>query len=162
MRNKIFIVFSLIATIFGVCAAGNNDTAPQLTEMQLTAICWKESSNGTDKRNGDNGNARGPYQIWRGYHKDSLQHTPTIGGTYEDCSDRAYSEKIVQSYMRRYAPKNASFREMCMIHNGGPNILKKKNGNEKERAAYARAMKYADIVERNLKSLTEGKTPKNE
>lgn len=32
-----------------------------------------------------------------------LEFDPTIGGKYEDCFDRQYSERVVVAYMKRYA-----------------------------------------------------------
>jgi hypothetical protein len=70
---------------------------------------------------GDGGRAIGPYQIWREYWKDAVQHDKTIGGRYEDCMDKAYSERIIRAYWSRYAPKDATIEQLARIHNGGPN-----------------------------------------
>ena len=80
---------------------------------------------------GDNGNAIGPYQIWRSYWKDAVQFDKSIGGKYEDCFNREYSEKIVNAYMDRYAierrlGRTVTMEDIARIHNGGPNGYRKK------------------------------------
>lgn len=74
--------------------------------------------------------AIGPYQIWKIYWKDALEFDPTIGGKYEDCFDRQYSERVVIAYMKRYATekrlgRTPRYEDMARIHNGGPNGHKK-------------------------------------
>jgi len=69
---------------------------------------------------GDDGKAIGPYQIWREYWHDAVEFDKTIGGKYEDCMNKAYSEKIVRAYWKRYAPKGATIEQLARIHNGGP------------------------------------------
>jgi len=96
----------------------------------LDAIRIVESG-GNDNAVGDGGNAIGPYQIWKNYWKDAVEHEPSIGGKYEDCFDQKYAEKIVNAYMDRYAiPRRLghepTFEDIARIHNGGPNGHKKK------------------------------------
>lgn len=96
----------------------------------LDAIRIVESG-GNDNAVGDGGNAIGPYQIWRNYWKDAVDHDPSIGGKYEDCFDQKYAEKIVNAYMDRYAiPRrlghDPTFEDIARIHNGGPNGHRKK------------------------------------
>jgi len=69
---------------------------------------------------GDDGKAIGPYQIWREYWHDAVEFDKTIGGKYEDCMNKAYAEKIVRAYWKRYAPKGATIEQLARIHNGGP------------------------------------------
>jgi hypothetical protein len=69
---------------------------------------------------GDEGKAIGPYQIWRAYWQDAVEFDKTIGGKYEDCMNKAYAEKIVRAYWKRYAPKGATTEQLARIHNGGP------------------------------------------
>lgn len=155
MAKTFLIVIVALFSVFMV-AANKREYAREWTAREYLAVCYKESNNGADKRDGDNGKAIGPYQIWQVYWTDAVQFDSTIGGTYEDCRKREYAEKIIRAYMKRYAPANASFRDMVMIHNGGPTILKRKNSD-----AYKRASKYADIVMRNLASIERGETPTN-
>ena len=75
---------------------------------------------------GDNGNAIGPYQIWRIYHTDS--GLPT----YSKClNNKSYSERVISAYMMRYASAEwtralsgkatrADCEKVARIHNGGP------------------------------------------
>lgn len=73
---------------------------------------------------GDRGAALGPLQIHRDYWRDSR-----IPGNYSDCSDLAYSVRVVSAYLMRYAPnawQSGNLRELAFIHNGGPNALKAK------------------------------------
>ena len=96
----------------------------------MDAIC-KVESNCNPSAVGDNGNAIGPYQIWYVYWKDAVEYDKSIGGKYEDCYNKEYSEKIVRAYWKRYANKKRLGREVtdedrARIHNGGPNGYKKK------------------------------------
>jgi hypothetical protein len=69
---------------------------------------------------GDGGKAIGPYQIWKAYWQDAVEFDKTIGGEYKDCMNKAYAEKIVRAYWKRYAPKGATIEQLARIHNGGP------------------------------------------
>ena len=69
---------------------------------------------------GDEGKAIGPYQIWKAYWQDAVEWDKTIGGKYQDCMNKAYAEKIVRAYWKRYAPKGATIEQLARIHNGGP------------------------------------------
>lgn len=85
----------------------------------LDAMYTVESKRGKELV-GDGGRAIGPYQIWREYWQDAVQFDPSIGGSYKDCMDKAYAEKIVRAYWARYAPKGATLEQLARIHNGGP------------------------------------------
>jgi hypothetical protein len=85
----------------------------------LDAMYTVESKRGKELV-GDGGRAIGPYQIWREYWQDAVEWDKTIGGSYKDCMDKAYSEKIVRAYWARYAPKGATVEQLARIHNGGP------------------------------------------
>ena len=91
----------------------------------LRAIRIVESNNNPSAV-GDNGNAIGVYQIWKSYWIDAR-----LSGTYHDCYDPDYADRVVRSYMKRYATKRRLGREptqedIARIHNGGPNGYKKK------------------------------------
>jgi len=93
----------------------------------LDAIC-KVESNCNPSAVGDNGNAIGAYQIWKSYWKDAIEHDPSIGGVYEDCLNKTYSEKIVRAYMDRYATERRLGRpvtdeDRARMHNGGPRAV---------------------------------------
>ena len=85
----------------------------------LDAMYTVESNRGKNLV-GDNGKAIGPYQIWKAYWQDAVEFDKTIGGEYEDCMNKAYAEKIVRAYWKRYAPKGATIEQLARIHNGGP------------------------------------------
>ena len=113
----------LILTVF-LCVSycyAVEDTSDRL----LQAICKVESNCNNDAV-GDGGKAIGPYQIWYVYWKDAVEHDPSIGGSYRDCLNKGYSEKIVRAYMDRYANERRLRRpvtdqDRARIHNGGPN-----------------------------------------
>ena len=95
----------------------------------LDAICQVES-NCDSTAVGDNGNAIGAYQIWYAYWYDAVEYDPSIGGKYEDCYNKDYSEKIINAYWKRYANEKRLGRKVtdedrARIHNGGPNGYKK-------------------------------------
>lgn len=92
----------------------------------LLAAIRQVESGGNDRAVGDNGKAIGPYQIHEVYWRDAVDFDKNIGGTYKDCYDPAYAEKIVRAYMRRYAPKNSSDEVFARIHNGGPKGAERK------------------------------------
>ena len=86
-------------------------------------------SNNNPAAVGDGGRAIGIYQVWRIYHTDAIEYTPSIGGEYRDCFCPEYAEKVVRSYMRRYCNKRRlgrepTVRDFCIMHNGGPNAHK--------------------------------------
>ena len=83
-------------------------------------------SGGDPKAVGDGGKAIGIYQIHRAYWQDAVAHDPSIGGSYRDCYDPTYAERVVRAYLDRYAPKNATIEQLARIHNGGPQGHKKK------------------------------------
>lgn len=120
---KTAIVSSLI-----FCNSAWALTDKELNDV-LTAIRTVESSNNPSAI-GDNGNAIGVYQIWKSYWKDARQ-TSSIGGVYHDCFDPDYADRIVRSYMKRYATekrlgRDVTQEDIARIHNGGPNGHKKK------------------------------------
>ena len=94
--------------------------AQQICPPEFLAAIRQVESHGNDKAVGDGGKAIGPYQIWRVYWQDATEFDKTIGGSYNDCYNPAYAEKVVRAYMARYAPKGASLEVMARIHNGGP------------------------------------------
>lgn len=87
-------------------------------ERLLEAIKQVESK-GNPNAVGDNGKAIGPFQIWRSYWQDAVEHDKSIGGRYEDCKNEQYAKRIVLAYWDRYAPPNATDEQLARIHNGG-------------------------------------------
>ena len=107
--------------MFGVILASLLFLVPptvDTTEL-LDAMYTVESGRGKNLV-GDGGKAIGPYQIWREYWQDAVEHDKSIGGEYKDCMDKAYAEKIIRAYWARYAPKGATLEQLARIHNGGP------------------------------------------
>ena len=53
-----------------------------------------------------------------------------LDGDYRNCYDRKYAERIVRSYMKRYATekrlgRTVNMQDIARIHNGGPNGYRK-------------------------------------
>ena len=105
----------------GHCAKQANAQADHATILR--AIRLVESGGRDEPPDGDGGLAIGPYQIHRAYWQDAIGVAPGIGGSYDDCRDRAYAERIVEAYMRRWAPDAWAAHDaevIARIHNGGP------------------------------------------
>ena len=89
----------------------------------LHAIRMVETGDRPDPPDGDGGLAIGPYQIHEVYWRDALASEPSIGGTYQDCRDRAYAERVIRAYMLRHAPDawaSGDAEIIARTHNGGP------------------------------------------
>lgn len=112
MKKKIAIIIAALLILVPRVWAG-------VDEKFLAAVRQVESS-GKDNLVGDNGAAIGPYQIHKAYWKDAVEFDKSIGGKYEDCFNHEYAKKVVKAYLRRYAPKDASYETLARIHNGGP------------------------------------------
>ena len=91
---------------------------------------------------GDGGKALGPYQIWVPYHTDAAERYEPMDywplNNYQKCSGKEYSEKVIDSYMNRYAEMpwhrlmtgQATLKDVetvARIHNGGPKGAKKES-----------------------------------
>ena len=126
----------MIAALIATAALAVPPVVP--TDRLLDAMYTVESGRGKHLI-GDGGKAIGPYQIWYSYWRDAVEYDPSIGGSYRDCMDKAYSERIVWAYWCRYAPKKATIEQLARIHNGGgprghlnPNTIKYWNKIKKE------------------------------
>ncbi|MGK0157129.1 MAG: hypothetical protein ACI9SE_004105 [Neolewinella sp.] len=98
----------------------------------LDAIRFVESSNNDNVRDGDDGDAIGPYQIHQAYWFDANEFDESLGGTYQQCRKRNYAERVIDAYMRRYVKAEwaAGHGEtVAKVHNGGPRGHKK-NGTK--------------------------------
>lgn len=103
--------------------AGGTDTRRWSREEILDAIRFVESSGRDAPPDGDGGQAIGPYQIHRVYWQDAVAFRPELGGDYQDCRRRAYAERVIDAYMRRYAAaawSNGHAETIARTHNGGP------------------------------------------
>lgn len=130
-------MLGVIFSMFMICVSPTVDTISLLDAMYTV-----ESSRGKTLV-GDDGKAIGPYQIWQEYWQDAVEFDKTIGGSYKDCMDKAYSEKIIGAYWKRYAPKDATLEQLARIHNGGCGILSKEHSTkEKDRKAWDNTTKY--------------------
>lgn len=112
------LFFSLLISISANAAVPEN---------LLKAIHQVETSGRLGAIIGDNGKALGPFQIHKAYWIDATQFDKSIKGSYSDCADYAYSVKIVNAYMSRYAGKHIAsnnFEAIARIHNGGLNGYK--------------------------------------
>lgn len=119
-------------------------------DLILPALAKVESSNNPNAV-GDGGKAIGIYQIHWAYWKDATDHDKSIGGSYRDCFDPVYAEKIVRAYLARYAPKNATLEQLARIHNGGGMILKKQHSTkEKDKKAWKNTTAYWNKVKKEL------------
>ena len=119
-------------------------------DLILPALATVESSNNPNAV-GDKGKAIGIYQIHWAYWKDATDHDKSIGGSYRDCFDPVYAERIVRAYLARYAPKGATLEQLARIHNGGGGILKKQHSTkEKDKKAWANTTAYWNKVKKEL------------
>lgn len=87
----------------------------------------------------------GPYQISYAYWLDS-----GVPGSWEDCIDYKYSERVMIAYWQRYARdalESKDFQTLARIHHGGP------NGHKKQSTAF-----YWLLVKQNLKHLNRNIT----
>ena len=143
--NRTRLVFlSMVGILMLILAIVPTASAePDLSDL-LTAIRQVESR-GNDKAVGDGGKAIGPYQIHKAYWQDAVDFDKSIGGSYNDCFDPVYAEKVVRAYLKRYAPKNATLEQMARIHNGGPKILKRQGTK-----AWDNTTKYWQKVKKEL------------
>ena len=107
-------------------------TAYALTEsetVRLLAALKQVESGGDCAAVGDwdcgTPTAIGCFQIHYVYWADAVEYDKTIGGEWNDCFNEAYAERVVRAYMKRYATKDATMKDMARIHNGGPRGHKK-------------------------------------
>jgi hypothetical protein len=67
----------------------------------------------------------GPYQITYAYWLDAKRFDKTIGGSYKECGQKEYSERIVTAYLNCYAPnacRNKNYEVLARTHNNGPRV----------------------------------------
>lgn len=98
----------------------------------LNAMFIVESSSGKNLV-GDNGDSIGPYQIQKAYWQDATEFSK-IGGTYQDCMNKEYSEKIIVAYAKRYEKKafqDMNYEVLAKLHNGGPSWRRYKSDTQK-------------------------------
>ena len=126
-QNRSICFFAILLVLLGtMIGAGKKPKVVVVSDRLLDAICQVESGCNPDVENGDDGRAKGMYQIWESFHTDALEFDPSIGGCYEDVKNKEYAEKVIRAYMQRYAPHNATDEQIARIFNGGPRALTKK------------------------------------
>ncbi|MGE5611836.1 MAG: hypothetical protein ACM359_21490 [Bacillota bacterium] len=114
--------FSTMIAIVGFSAVACAAHAKPIRPL-LDAICEVETKGGLITRDGNHGQAKGPYQIKREYWKDA-----GVRGRYLQVRDKKYAEKVMLSYWKKYAPqalKHGDYQTLARIHNGGPTGHKK-------------------------------------
>lgn len=90
---------------------------------------------------GDGGASVGPYQIQRPYWQDS-----GVPGRYEQVRDRAYAERVMCGYWRRYCPaalKRGDYETLARCHNSGPGWRTKRSKTNGYWRKVKRAMETA-------------------
>jgi len=110
----------------------------------LSAIRIVESNNNPDAV-GDSGRAIGVYQIWDSYWKDACTYSTsddlrTFDG-WDSCFDAEYADKVVRTYMKRYATARrlgrvVTMEDIARIHNGGPRAIWAEGKKKKNLDAY--------------------------
>lgn len=145
MKRLILIVAGALLILAPRAWAGGR-AGTGVDEKILAAIRQVESG-GNDNSVGDKGKAIGPYQIHHGYWKDATDFDKSIGGTYKDCFKPDYAKKVVKAYLRRYAPKDASYEVIARIHNGGGGIMKRQGTK-----AWINTTKYWNKVRKVLEA----------
>ena len=129
MKINIYLKLSLVLVILLFLASavfGANITpVPKTLLAEMNQV--EASGRKVNVPKGDNGAARGPFQIHFKYWQDAIQYDKTIGGTYADCDNYDYSVKVVTAYLNRYGKAyllSNNYEALARIHNGGPNGYK--------------------------------------
>lgn len=128
--TAVFLLFTFnLSFADGKTKNPHNLTIESLRPL-LDCMWDKESSKRHNPPDGDKGKAIGAYQIWKVYWQDAIEFDPSIGGTYQDCRNKEYAEKIILAYWKRYTLKfkdNPTVEQLARIHNGGPTGYKKES-----------------------------------
>lgn len=115
------LVAAVLATLWLLPRGAARQCWPR--EQILAAIRAVESGNRDDVPDGDLGKAIGPYQIHEVYWRDAVVSDPQLGGVYQDCRRRAYAERVLAAYMRKWcadAWQRGEAEVIARVHNGGP------------------------------------------
>lgn len=118
----------MIKYLFALMVSVTVGQSAQLDAKFLRALNMVEASGKSGNIVGDNGKALGGYQIHKIYWQDAVQYDKSIGGKYQDVTNKAYAEKIVTAYLNRYAKQavlSNDYETLARIHNGGPKGAKK-------------------------------------
>lgn len=112
MKTLIILALTLISTM---------TFAGTASDALLDAIADVESLGQVNRSRciGDNGKARGMYQLHKEYIEDVNRFAKT-SYTWADAFNPSTARKIVKLYIEHYSSANASDEDMARIHNGGP------------------------------------------
>src|SRR5688500_13713642 len=89
----------------------------------VAAIHHVETTGRTGRIYGDGRRSLGPLQISQAAWRDAMNADKSIGGTYADCKNLAYSTKIMRAYMLRHDPDAFHLGEWetcARLWNSGP------------------------------------------
>lgn len=92
-------------------------------ESFVAAIHQVETTGRTGVIYGDGRRSMGPLQISKAAWRDAIKFDPSIGGTYADCKNLAYSTKVMRAYLMRYdsvAFKSGDWETCARLWNSGP------------------------------------------
>lgn len=121
-------VFLLLAIfICAVKGAEKDYQRHEISDATLEIAIWIAESDGSlFPKDGDDGKAIGPLQIWWVYWHDAVQHSQRnhdkwqiADGHYDDCRKLEYAVRCMRAYMDRYA-RGRPWYQKAMVHNGGP------------------------------------------
>lgn len=115
------LAFVVLLLSWWRCNGDDRRCWPQ--QQILDAIRFVESGDRERPPDGDGGKAIGPYQIHEVYWRDAVRTDPSLGGSYQDCRQRAYAERVIEAYMRHYAAaawSDGDAQTVARVHNGGP------------------------------------------
>ncbi|MBK8980231.1 MAG: hypothetical protein IPM29_30385 [Planctomycetes bacterium] len=124
-RLAFLLTLALAAVTVAIVMRGGGDDARRTwsrTEI-LDALREVETGGVADPPDGDGGLAIGPYQIHEVYWRDAIAFDPALGGDYQDCREAGYAERVIDAYMRRWAPAawaSGEAETIARTHNGGP------------------------------------------
>lgn len=147
----------LLSLLLGLGAPAKAET-PE--ETRLIAAIRSVESGGNDRAIGDNGKARGPYQVHLGAWKDAT----AFGGvtwSYDLAFSETHARQVMKWYWQRYGAKTDE--ERARLWNGGPKWKSKRwatDGYWKKVADRLRCPHATHQLEgRNLPALPQGGVP---
>ena len=119
------IKYTLIFISFFIhlsCFSQNNTNFNRFLE-----ILGKLESNNNDAAIGDNGLARGRYQIHRDCFLDAQKYDKNLNKySYSEVTNKMVSDMVVRAYCMRYEPKG-NFESWARLWNSGPGWKNKRN-----------------------------------
>ena len=112
-----FVVLTLLIFVVGEAEGAQ---APSLRPL-FDALWAEEGSSSLKPADGDGGTSIGPYQIGYAYWLDARMPD----GTWQDCRDKVYAERVMKRYWQRY--RATTDEQRARMHNGGPRGPKRKS-----------------------------------